>query len=391
VNSLNLPIPPVTLRERVGCLPADQDSIESYLSFGAACSQVFIRNLPEGWEWSGKRVLDFGVGAGRTLRHFREFADEAEFFGCDIDADSVQWGRLNLAPEFIFVLNTEAPPTSFADDSFDLIYCFSVFSHLSIRWAEWLIELKRILKPGGILLATFMGSGMSERITGESWDEGRVGMSTFKVGQGWDHGGPMVVLSPWWIHEHWGRCLEVVKIIPRNIFEGDLNVGVHDHGLIVARKSDHDRPSASELATADLANPRELAALEYQASHLEEEALELWGLLNWRNDQIRQIEHHFGPVVPFIFELNTTAAKGKPLITHISDSGPEHDLDESRTAKSDRLLADLRIRNDRLSEQAAHETRRAEAAERNVTAITNTKTFRWTRPLRFLIRYLRKI
>ncbi len=46
------------------------------------------------------------------------------------------------------------------DGSFDLIWAVSVFTHLAETWSAWLLELHRVLKPGGILLATFMGEGM---------------------------------------------------------------------------------------------------------------------------------------------------------------------------------------------------------------------------------------
>jgi SAM-dependent methyltransferase len=386
----DLVLPPRHLRERVGCLPVDQDSAEAYLAFGKACSEIFIRSVPQDWDWAGKKVLDFGAGAGRTLRHFQEFAAIAEFIGCDIDAESVEWAQHHLQPEFTFFLNSPSPPTTFEDNSFDLIYCFSVFSHLSTNWAEWLIELKRILKPGGLLLATFMGEGMSERITGEPWNENRVGMSTFKTGQTWDHGGPMVMLSPWWIMDHWGRCLDVKKIIPRDFFNGNPIGGVHDHGLIVAQKNDDTRQTVDELRLVNLANPRELAALEYKASHLEKEAMELWDLLNWRNDQIRQIEVHFGDVVPFIFAINTAGAQGKLSFSSLTNSATGDEQPVLTMLEREKLLDDLRVERERLTSLVASETQCVDFAEGQLANNTiNTKTFRWTRLLRYLYSRLR--
>jgi SAM-dependent methyltransferase len=47
------------------------------------------------------------------------------------------------------------PPTSFPDQMFDLIYSYSVFSHLSEEaHLAWLKEFKRIMKPGGLLIVT---------------------------------------------------------------------------------------------------------------------------------------------------------------------------------------------------------------------------------------------
>ena len=39
-------------------------------------------------QYSGARVLDFGCGAGRLLRHFVGDAEDGEFWGCDIDVPS---------------------------------------------------------------------------------------------------------------------------------------------------------------------------------------------------------------------------------------------------------------------------------------------------------------
>jgi SAM-dependent methyltransferase len=51
------------------------------------------------------------------------------------------------------------PPLPFAEDnSFDLVYAFSVFTHIPAEHQEaWLLEMKRILKPGGFLVCTVAG------------------------------------------------------------------------------------------------------------------------------------------------------------------------------------------------------------------------------------------
>ena len=42
------------------------------------------------------------------------------------------------------------PPLRFADGSFDIVYAYSVFSHLSERvQLRWVEEFARILRPGG--------------------------------------------------------------------------------------------------------------------------------------------------------------------------------------------------------------------------------------------------
>ncbi len=42
-----------------------------------------------------------------------------------------------------------------------------MFSHLTDAWSTWLLELHRVLAPGGLLLATVMGRFLPEAIAGE--------------------------------------------------------------------------------------------------------------------------------------------------------------------------------------------------------------------------------
>ena len=66
--------------------------------------------LPAGWSFDGKRVLDFGCGAGRTLRHFLTEAESADFWGADIDAPSIEWMQEALCPPLQAWRCGPAPP-----------------------------------------------------------------------------------------------------------------------------------------------------------------------------------------------------------------------------------------------------------------------------------------
>ena len=57
-----------------------------------------------------------------------------------------------------FIQNNLIPPLDLHDNSIDVLYSVSVFTHLSkemhFRWIE---EIKRVLKPGGLFIGTFHG------------------------------------------------------------------------------------------------------------------------------------------------------------------------------------------------------------------------------------------
>jgi SAM-dependent methyltransferase len=93
-----VPLPPINLTERVGVLPSGVKAETSYLEIGVALRRAVEDCLPPAWTWHGKRVLDFGCGAGRVLRDFVREAHEAESWGSNIHAPSIDWCRNILSP-----------------------------------------------------------------------------------------------------------------------------------------------------------------------------------------------------------------------------------------------------------------------------------------------------
>ncbi len=95
-------------------------------------------------------ILDFGCGCGRVTRFLPRGLDVT---GLDIDGEAIGWCRQNLSSIAKFDVNNPEPPLDDSDETFDLIFCVSVFTHLPLEMERaWLRELKRVLKPGGWLL-----------------------------------------------------------------------------------------------------------------------------------------------------------------------------------------------------------------------------------------------
>jgi len=58
------------------------------------------------------------------------------------------------------------PPLPYAAESFDVIYCLSVFTHLNETMQDaWLAELRRVLQPGGLLILTVHGHNAAAILT----------------------------------------------------------------------------------------------------------------------------------------------------------------------------------------------------------------------------------
>jgi hypothetical protein len=120
-------------------------------------------------------------------------------------------------------------------------------------------ELHRLLTPAGLLIASYTGRWSSELSAGEPWDEHRVGMNVLRHEQGWDDGGPMVLMTDWLVREHWGRAFEFVAVEPQ----------VHGQSGACCIGGDVE-VSAYRLAEPS-GDPREYAAPRHSVEQLQRE------------------------------------------------------------------------------------------------------------------------
>jgi SAM-dependent methyltransferase len=255
------PHPPIELVRRVGVVD-EADPVGSYELFGRRARSELEASLPGTWSWEGKTVLEFGCGAGRVLRTFLP-NPSADLHGCDIDRASVEWLADNLSPPLSVFVNQAIPPLDRPDETFDLVYAVSVFTHITDEWAAWLRELHRVLRPGGVLAASFLGSGTTEQLIGEPWNDAHFGMNVLATYQSWDEGGPLVFHSPWWLRAHWGRIFDICQI------RDPGTPGTH--GWVICRKREGAAPSEEELRIAEPGEPRELSSVVHNLQQTQAE------------------------------------------------------------------------------------------------------------------------
>ncbi len=117
-------------------------------------------------------VLDVGCGIGRNAVPLIGYV--REYDGFDIMPEAVRWCQENITPRhpnFRFRLadvrndryNPQGTRTApeyrfpYADDSFDLVFLISVFTHMLPRDMEnYLSETARVLKPGGRCVISYL-------------------------------------------------------------------------------------------------------------------------------------------------------------------------------------------------------------------------------------------
>lgn len=104
-----------------------------------------------------RRMLDWGSGCGRVTAHFLADGRIGEVHGVDIDGEATAWCQAAL-PGGRFQQTGAYPPLPFPEGHFDLVVAYSVFTHLALDLQRaWLREMRRVLAPGGLLLATVHG------------------------------------------------------------------------------------------------------------------------------------------------------------------------------------------------------------------------------------------
>ena len=262
--------PPLHLRERVIAIDAaGEEDVEGYRADGERCARQIAAALPAGWDPRGRRVLDFGCGAGRVLRHMIDVLPGAELWGCDPHEESIEWLQAQAFPPLRAFVSGVAPPLPVPDATFDLVFGLSSLTHIGDGWAEWLLELRRVLKPDGLLVVTVLGADVWPSFGSGPWSPDTLGMLVFAQDNPAQEGGPVVFHSEWWLRSHWGRAFELLEVLDDAVEvgtrAGPFGEGLWRHGLVVARPRRGDL-TAEELRAPEPGEHREHAAAEAQAS-----------------------------------------------------------------------------------------------------------------------------
>jgi len=125
----------------------------------------FLRG--EGVDPSDKTILDFASGYGRFTRFFvRTF--KATWVS-DLEVDMLDFNKRCLgANGFLssqYMHSTGLP----AGRKFDVVFCFSLFTHLPDRiWGDSLAKLLSLVEPGGYAFISVRGEELVRKVTGNS-------------------------------------------------------------------------------------------------------------------------------------------------------------------------------------------------------------------------------
>jgi SAM-dependent methyltransferase len=154
-SEAHTPIPEPKLRIRVH----GSEDEGSFIRYGAHIYGNLVHTLDRalGKTFDDFRsVMDWGCGCGRVLRNVAT-RHKVNLTGVDIDSEAIGWCE-EAFPDCSFHAIRRDPPLPLASESIDLTYGISVLTHLSERdQFKWLEELRRVTRPGGVVLLTVHG------------------------------------------------------------------------------------------------------------------------------------------------------------------------------------------------------------------------------------------
>jgi SAM-dependent methyltransferase len=108
-------------------------------------------------------ILDLPSGHGRVARILRAEYPDARLTACDIDRDGVDFCAEAFAARPVY--GHERPHEIELDDTFDLIWCGSLLTHMDRpQWDEFLDLFESSLMPGGVVLLSASGRCIARRL-----------------------------------------------------------------------------------------------------------------------------------------------------------------------------------------------------------------------------------
>ena len=134
---------------------------------------AFCKLLIEHANLSSKsKILDVGCGTGRLANPIIQMLGDGQYFGFDNNAKYIDYCKNRWAKhsdQFIHadIQHDEYNPTGavnlmdykfeYPDCFFDVAASIAVFNHFETKWVfRYIAEMTRVLKPKGILFATFL-------------------------------------------------------------------------------------------------------------------------------------------------------------------------------------------------------------------------------------------
>ena len=180
--------------------PEDQAVANDYDSFAEAYSAENESSLINGYytrpamlaragDVPGRRILDAGCGSGPLHAALRDRG--ALVTGIDSSAKMLELARKRLGDDADLHLADLGSPLPFPDEAFDDVVASLVLHYLE-DWTAPLVELRRVLKPGGRLIVAVDHPFVHKLINPDANY-----FATSKRSEEWTFGGQSALMNFW--------------------------------------------------------------------------------------------------------------------------------------------------------------------------------------------------
>jgi 2-polyprenyl-3-methyl-5-hydroxy-6-metoxy-1,4-benzoquinol methylase len=229
------------LRDQVSAIPPANLQIRvsgSYYKDFFLHGQSLINKMNNGLAVSGvdrtlmqfENILDFGCGCGRTLIPLAICPNNTKgIHGVDIDAEAVTWLSEHYSQIGSVKVNPSWPAMLHDDQSFDLVFAISVFTHLPEDMEHaWLADISRVMRIGGYALLTIHGEAFFHQLSPAAVKTVQQEGFFYAPDDTCTDGLPQFYKNSYhiesYIHERWSQYFEVINVIPKGIDNQDLVV-----------------------------------------------------------------------------------------------------------------------------------------------------------------------
>ena len=239
-------VPPALLQHTIGAQSMEhfhRSALEHIAFFESATLKHAGRRMDE-----LEHVLNFGCGAGRLLSMLPVTTKAA---GGEPNGPLIDFASKAL-PHCDIYQSMPEPPLKWGDETFDLVYAYSVFSHLREDSEQrWLRELLRVGKPGCTYLLTVQGdwwlqskfdAATQARIEASGFWYFDIHQSKGSAMDFFDNYGSSIHTSDY-VKQKWAELFEIQQVYfgrPPALFDHDGLSDVHRQALTKCRALGQD-------------------------------------------------------------------------------------------------------------------------------------------------------
>lgn len=144
-----------TIRSLFNAIPARYDFLNSFFSLGLDehWRRKLVSSALKGKRWEekgGGRILDLGVGTGKSLAEFLKTGRFGFSVGCDFSENMLLKSKEKFG-ELTHLLACDFHDLPFQSDSFDLVTGSFILRSVQTM-SVFLSEVKRVLRPNGLAI-----------------------------------------------------------------------------------------------------------------------------------------------------------------------------------------------------------------------------------------------